>query len=92
MQQQFRLFDDLARMAGGAAGAAAGMRDELHVLVRQGVERMIGDLDMVPRDEFDAVKAMAAEARAQQEKMAEHITALEAQVAALQAAIEKDKD
>lgn len=77
MQTQNRLFDDLARVAGGALGALTGLRDEIELLVRQRMERALADMDLVPRDEFDAVKAMAAEARAENERLAKRIAELE---------------
>lgn len=77
MQTQNRLFDDLARVAGGALGALTGLRDEIELLVRQRMERALADMDLVPRDEFDAVKAMAAEARAESERLAKRVAELE---------------
>lgn len=80
MQTQNRLFDDLARVAGGALGALSGLREEIELLVRQRLERVLADMDMVSREEFDAVKAMAAEARAENERLAAQVAALEARV------------
>lgn len=77
MQTQNRLFDDLARVAGGALGALTGLRDEIELLVRQRMERVLADMDLVPREEFDAVKAMAAEARAENERLAKRVAELE---------------
>lgn len=77
MQTQNRLFDDLARVAGGALGALTGLRDEIELLVRQRMERVLADMDLVPREEFDAVKAMAAEARAENERLAARVAELE---------------
>jgi len=54
MQTSNRLLDDLARVAGGAASALSGIKDEVEALVRQQVERLMGDMDAVPREEFDA--------------------------------------
>lgn len=78
MQSSNRLLDDLAKVASGAASAVAGVREELEGLVRQRVERLIGDLDLVSRDEFDVARAMAAKARAEQEKLEQRVKALEA--------------
>lgn len=80
MQTTGRLFDDIARVASGAAGALSGVREEVEALVKHRLERMMADMDLVPRDEFEAVKEVAATARAEQEK-------LEARVAALEAAL-----
>ncbi|MBM3572417.1 MAG: accessory factor UbiK family protein [Alphaproteobacteria bacterium] len=85
MQTDNRLFDDLARMAGGAMGAVAGLKAEFESLIRQQFERLIGGMDLVRREEFDAVQAMAAKARADQE-------ALERRVAALEQAVELARD
>lgn len=81
MQSSNRLLDDLAKVASGAASAVAGMRDEIEGLVRQRVERLISDLDLVSRDEFDVAKAMAARAREEQEKLEQRVRALEAALA-----------
>jgi BMFP domain-containing protein YqiC len=63
MQTENRLFDDLARMANGALNTLSGLREEIESRVRERVERMLSDMDMVPREEFDAVKAVAQTAR-----------------------------
>lgn len=81
MQSSNRLFDDLAKVASGAVSAVAGVREELEGLVRQRVERLVADLDLVSRDEFDVAKAMAAKARAEQEKLEARVEALEAALA-----------
>lgn len=83
MQSQNRLFDDLARVASGAAGALAGVRTELEELIRQRLERYLADADMVPRDEFDAIKAVAVQAREAQEALEVRVAALESEIAAL---------
>jgi BMFP domain-containing protein YqiC len=77
MQSSNRLLDDLAKVASGAASAVAGVREEIEGIVRQRVERLIADLDLVSRDEFDVAKAMAAKARAEQEKLEQRVKALE---------------
>lgn len=77
MQTQNRIFDDLARVAGGALGALSGLREEVELLVRQRLERLLSDMDLVTREEFDAVKAMAAEARAENERLLKRIAELE---------------
>ncbi len=85
MQSSNRLLDDLAKVASGAASAVAGVREEVEGLVRQRVERLIADLDLVSRDEFDVAKAMAAKARAEQEKLEQRLQALEAALARMEA-------
>lgn len=80
MQTNNRFLDDLARLLTGAAGAAQGVRQELEQLLRSQVERMAADLALVPREEFEAVRTIALEA-------AERQAALEARLAALEAAL-----
>ncbi|HZV56786.1 MAG TPA: accessory factor UbiK family protein [Sphingobium sp.] len=79
MQSENRFFDDLSRLINGAAGTVAGMGREFENQARERARTWIGDLDFVSRDEFEAVKAMAAAAR-------EQVVALEARIAALEAA------
>lgn len=86
MQTQNRFLDDLARVASGAMGTVAGVKTELETLVRQRLESLLADMDLVPRDEFEAVKEMAARARTEQEALVERVAALEAEVAAARAA------
>ncbi len=78
MQSENRIFDDISRIANGAIGAVAGMGREMETLVRQRVEKYIGGLDMVSRDEFNAVKAMAEKARTENDALAARLAALEA--------------
>jgi hypothetical protein len=81
MQTENRLLDDLARVAGGAFGAVAGLRTEIEDLVKQRLERLLADLDHVPREEFEVVKAMAEKARMEQEALQKRVDALEAKLA-----------
>ncbi|MCG8356512.1 MAG: accessory factor UbiK family protein [Kiloniellales bacterium] len=81
MQTQNRLLDDLARVAGGALGVASGMRGEIEARLREQFERVLARMDLVTREEFDAVRAMAVKAREEQEELAERLAALEAQLA-----------
>ncbi len=85
MQTQNPFFDDIARMAGGALGALSGLKAEVEALVRQQFERYMAGADMVPRDEFEAVRALAIKARTEQEDLAERVAALEAKLAELTA-------
>jgi BMFP domain-containing protein YqiC len=78
MQSENRIFDDISRIANGAIGAVAGMGREMEAAIRQRVEGYIGGLDLVKRDEFDAVKAMAEKARAENEALKVRLAALEA--------------
>jgi BMFP domain-containing protein YqiC len=77
-----RFFDEVARMMNDAAGVAQGVRREFETLFRSQAERILRDLDVVKREEFDAVKDMARLAREENE-------ALKARVAALEAAVGK---
>jgi BMFP domain-containing protein YqiC len=91
MQTENRLLDDLARMANGALNTLSGLREEIESRVRERVERMLADMDMVPREEFDAVKAMAQKARAEQEDLAAKVKELERRIAALGGAATRPK-
>jgi BMFP domain-containing protein YqiC len=77
MQTENRLLDDLARMANGALNTLSGVREEIESRVRERVERMLADMDMVPREEFEAVRAMAQTARSGQEDLAARVAELE---------------
>ena len=77
MQTRSRVFDDAAKLAGGAVGALEGVRREMEALVRQQVERILSKFDLVTRDEFEAVREMAVRARAEQAKLAKRLKILE---------------
>jgi len=79
-----RFLDDLARLLTDAAGAAQGMRREVETLMKAQGERIVRDLDLVQREEFEAVKEMAAKARDENERLSARIGALEAELARLQ--------
>ena len=81
MQSDNPFFDDAAKLAGGAIGTLAGLRREVEALARQQVERLLERMDLVTRDEFEAVKEMAAKARAEQDDLAARLDALEAKAA-----------
>ena len=78
MQSRNRLLDDLAKVAGSAAGVAAGLKNEVEARLRHQFERVLDGLELVDRDEFEAARAMAAEARAENERLAARIANLEA--------------
>jgi BMFP domain-containing protein YqiC len=80
MQTQSSVFDDLARLMTGAMGMAQGMNDEAKSFMRAQADRFVAEMDLVGRDEFEAVKQLAADARAEAD-------ALKARVAALEAAL-----
>ncbi len=77
MQSQNRFFDDLARVAAGAMGTLSGVRSEVETRIREQLERVLAGMDLVSRDEFEAVKAMAAKARAEQEDLQRQLARLE---------------
>lgn len=78
MQSQNRFFEDLAKLANGAAGTFAGVAREMESMAKTAAERFIGGLDMVSRDEFEAVKEMAAKARAEADALKARLDAMEA--------------
>jgi BMFP domain-containing protein YqiC len=80
MQSQNRFFDDIARVASGAVGAISGVRGEIESRLRDQLERVLAGMDLVSREEFEAVKAMAAKAREEQEVLQGQIAALEARL------------
>jgi BMFP domain-containing protein YqiC len=80
MQSENRLLDDLARVATGALGALTGVRDEIESRMRDQFERVLGRMNLVRREEFDAVHTMAAKARAEQEALAARVAELEARL------------
>ncbi|HYL48129.1 MAG TPA: accessory factor UbiK family protein [Stellaceae bacterium] len=77
MASNNRLFEDFARVAQGAAGALVGLRDELEARIKDQVDRVLSRMNLVRREEFDAVQAMAAKARREQEALAARLDALE---------------
>ncbi|HVB67815.1 MAG TPA: accessory factor UbiK family protein [Acetobacteraceae bacterium] len=81
-----KFFDDLAGVAGGAFSALAGLREEAEAMVRARIDETLRRLDLVRREELDAVQELAANARAGQEAAETRLAALEARVAALEAA------
>ena len=82
MQSQNRFFDDMARVAAGAMGALSGVRGEIEARFRDQLERILAGMDLVSREEFEAVKAMAAKAREEQELLRLRVEALEARLGA----------
>lgn len=75
-----RFFDELGKLITDAAGAAEGVRKEIETVVRSQAERVLRDLDVVQREEFEAVKAMAQKAREENEALQQKIAALEAAI------------
>jgi len=81
MQSQNRIFDDLARVAAGAMSTLSGVRSEVESRLREQLERVLAGMDLVSREEFEAVKAMAAKARAEQEDLQKRVAELESRLA-----------
>ncbi|MGR7996132.1 MULTISPECIES: accessory factor UbiK family protein [unclassified Xanthobacter] len=75
-----RIFDEMARLVNDAAGVAQGVRREAETVMRSQLERFLRDMDLVKREEFEAVKDMAAAAREENERLAARIAALEAKL------------
>jgi BMFP domain-containing protein YqiC len=75
-----RFFDELGKLLTDAAGAAEGVRKEVEGLVRSQAERVLRDLDVVQREEFEAVKAMAQKAREENDTLKARIAALESEL------------
>ncbi len=77
-----RFFDELAKLMGNAADAAQGVRREIDTLVQGQVERVLNNLEVVKREDFEVVKAMAAKAREENDHLAKRLDDLEAKLAA----------
>lgn len=75
-----RFFDEMARLMNDAAGAAQGVRREIETVMRHQLERMLRDLDLVKREEFEVAKDMARLAREENEALKARISALEAKL------------
>jgi BMFP domain-containing protein YqiC len=76
-----RFFDELAKVFTSASGVAQGARKEVDTLVQTQVERVLNNINVVKREEFDVVKDMAEKARLENEQLSERLTKLEAQLA-----------
>ena len=81
MQTENPFLDGLAKMFTDAAGAAQSLRAEIDSFVKQRLEKLGADMDFVPREEFEAVKAMAAKARTENDRLEARIAALESNAA-----------
>ena len=77
-----RFFDEIAKLMTNAAGAAQGVRKEVDTLVQAQVERVLNNANVVKREEFEVVRAMAEKARMENEALERRIAALEAQLGA----------
>ncbi|MGE0700564.1 MAG: accessory factor UbiK family protein [Hyphomicrobiaceae bacterium] len=85
-QSNNRLLDEFARLMTDAAGAAQGVRREVETMMRTQGERILREMDVVPREEVEAVKAMARKAREENEALARRLDSLEAELRALKGA------
>lgn len=77
-----RIFDDFAKLMTDAAGAAQGMRQEVETAFRAQAERFLNNMDLVKREEFEAVREMAVKAREENDALAARLAALEEKLAA----------
>lgn len=75
-----RILDDLAKVAAGALGGVAGVRQEIEARLRQQFERILANMDVVTREEFEVVRALAVRARTEQEALAARLVALEERI------------
>ena len=75
-----RFFDEIAKLMTNAAGAAQGVRKEVDTLVQAQVERVLNNVDVVKREEFEVVRAMAEKARHENEALEQRLAALEARL------------
>jgi hypothetical protein len=80
MQSDNPVLDGLARFFTDAAGAAQSVRTEVDTFMRQRLEKLVADMDFVPREEFEAVKAMASKARTENERLEARIAEFEARL------------
>lgn len=87
MQTRNKLFEDLSHLMTNAMGVAQGAREEAETAFRSMVERWLADRDLVTREEFEAVRAMAVKAREENDALSARLAALEARVDALEAAV-----
>jgi BMFP domain-containing protein YqiC len=82
-QTSNRFLDELSKLLTDTAGAAQGMRREFETLMKSQGERILRDMDVVRREEFEAVKEMAAKAREENDRLSERVAALERDLATL---------
>ena len=79
-----QFFEDLSKLAGGAMGAAAGLKDDVEAMVRTQAAKLIDELDLVRREDFEAAREMAAKARTVQDDLEARLAAAEAKIAELE--------
>lgn len=81
MQTDNRFLDDLAKVASGALGSVSGVKHEVEMRLQQQMERLLGRMNLVSREEFEAMKAVAQAAREAQIRLEARVQALEARLA-----------
>lgn len=81
MQTENRLLDDLAKVATGAIGSLSGVRHEVEGRLQQQLERLVGRMNLVSREEFEAIRAVAQAAREEQIRLERRVAELEARLA-----------
>jgi BMFP domain-containing protein YqiC len=81
MQTNNRILDDIAKVANSAVSTLVGVKSEAEAALQRQLVRLLNEMDLVPRDEFEAMKAVAITARTEQEKQEKRILALEAVIA-----------
>ncbi len=86
MQTDNPILDDLAKLAGGAAGTMHDVKQEIEAAVKARVERLVSELEMVPREEFEVVRDMARLARQENDVLREKIEQLEARLTKMEPA------
>jgi len=86
MSNPNNMFGEFAKMAEGAMSAFGGVKDEMDSFMRQHLERLLSEMELVSREEFEVVKAMATKARSEQEMLLKKVAELEAKLAAKPAA------
>jgi BMFP domain-containing protein YqiC len=80
MQTDNRILDDMAKVASGALGSLSGLKQEIEVKIQQQLERLLGRMNLVSREEFEAIKEVAQAARAEQIKLERRLSAIEARL------------
>ena len=85
MQTENKFLDDLARVASGALSGVTGVKREMESRLKEQFARILAEMDVVSREEYEVARAMAAKARDEQMTMQDRLNRLEAQLAALEA-------
>jgi len=81
MQSDNRILDDMAKVATGALGSLTGLRVEIEAKVQQQLERLLGKMNLVSREEFETMKAVAQAAREEQIKLERRLQEIETRIA-----------